>query len=175
MGGHPCLLLEPSSPALAMTAVRGWHRCCACSVYFLCKSWVWSIQAVMFSCCGAMSTLEYNIWKAIVSTACTDLFFFLFGGFVLAQTWMSNVATYWRIVYHYFKPHAIVAFKGCFVNWSWIMVYKKTFQEIQINEIIPSKAAIIVISNLPRTVKMILKNWRKSIKFILIICSLDRV
>lgn len=53
---------------------------CAVLQRFPLKSWVWSNSgSVMFLCCGTMSTLEYNIWKTIVSTACTDLCFFLFG------------------------------------------------------------------------------------------------
>lgn len=65
------------------------------SVYFPLKSWVWSdASSVMFSCCGTMSTLEYNIWKTIVSTACIDLCFFLFGGLCSS----SNLNVIWSNV-----------------------------------------------------------------------------
>lgn len=58
------------------------------SIYFPLNPECGLIQSVMFSCRGAMSTLGYNIWKSIISTACTDLCFFLFGG--LCSSWNLN-------------------------------------------------------------------------------------
>lgn len=53
-----------------------------------------TLEADIFSCCGAVLTLENNIWKVIVSTACSDLCSSLCedlcGGTILAVT-CSNV------------------------------------------------------------------------------------